>query len=67
MCILFLSSHLLAALIFDSNNFGLLLWKLVKLRGQNEIKPQIGKTFRKYKPIRYYFPDIPIRTCHVHL
>ena len=29
--------------------------KIVKARDLNEIKPPIGKIFRKYKPIWYYF------------
>ena len=53
--LLFLSSHVFNALEFDSNHFGILLWKIVKPRNHNEIKPPIGKIFWKYKPIRYYF------------
>ena len=36
---------------FDNNHFGILLWKIEKLRDQNEIKQPIEKTFR----IRHYF------------
>ena len=43
--ILFLSSHVFTALEFDSNHFGVLLWKIVKPRDHNEIKPSIGKRF----------------------
>ena len=46
--LLFLSSHVFTALEFDSNHFGILLWKIVKPRDHNEIKPPIGKMFRKY-------------------
>ena len=42
ICLLFLSSHVLTALEFDSNYFGVLLWKIVKPRNHNEIKPPIG-------------------------
>ena len=52
---LFLSLHVFTGLEFDSNHFGFLLWKMVKPRDHNEIKPTIGKIFRKYKPIRHYF------------
>ena len=45
ICILFLSSHVFTALEFDSNHFGVLLWKIVKPRDYNEIKPPIGKMF----------------------
>ena len=47
---LFLSSHVFTALEFDSNHFGILLWKIVKPRDHNEIKPPIAKIVRKYKP-----------------
>ena len=53
--ILFLSSPVFTALELDSNHFDFLLWKLVKPRDHNEIKPPIGKIFRKYKPVRHYF------------
>ena len=43
--ILFLSSHVFTALEFDSSHFGVLLWKIVKPRDHNEIKPSIGKMF----------------------
>ena len=39
LCLLFLSSH-----VFDSNYFGILLWKIVKRCDHNETKPPIGKT-----------------------
>ena len=37
--ILFLSSRVFTALELDSNHFDFLLWKLVKQRDHNEIKP----------------------------
>ena len=46
--LLFLSSHVFTALEFDSNHFDILLWKIVKPHDHNEIKPPIGKMFRKY-------------------
>ena len=49
--LLFLSWHVFNALEFNSNHFGILLWKIVKPRDHNEIKPPIGKIFWKYKPI----------------
>ena len=52
--LLFLPSHVLTALEYDGNHFGILLWKIVKPRDHNEIKPPIGKIFRKYKTIRHY-------------
>ena len=55
ICLLFISSHVFTTLEFDSNHFGILLWKIVKPRDHNEIKPPIGKIFRKCKPIRHYF------------
>ena len=55
LCLLFLSSHVFATLQFDSNHFGILLWKIVKLRDHNETKPPIGKIFLQYKSIWYYF------------
>ena len=66
LCLLFLSSHIFIALEFDSNHFGVLLWKLVNPRDHSEIKPPIGKIFRKYKPIRYicYCPE---NNCRAHL
>ena len=53
ICLLFFSSHVFTA--FDSNHFGILLWEIVRPRDCDEIKPLIGKIFRKYKPIRHYF------------
>ena len=53
--ILFLSSHIFTVLEFDSNHFGILPLKTVKPRDYNEIKPFIGKIFRKDKPDRHYF------------
>ena len=50
--LLFLSSQVFAALQFDSNYFGALLWEIVKSCVHNETKPPIGKIFRKYKPIK---------------
>ena len=55
ICIFFFSSHVFTALEFDSNHFGILIWKVKKPRDHNKIKPPIGKVFQKYKPIRYYF------------
>ena len=54
ICLLFLPSHVFTALEFDGNHFGILLWKIVKPRDHNEIKPPIGKIFWKYKTIRHY-------------
>ena len=55
LCLLFLSSHVFTASDFESIYFGILLWKLVNPRDHSEIKPTIGKIFRKYKPIRHHF------------
>ena len=55
ICFLFFSLHAFTALEFDSNHFGILLWKMVKPRHHNDIKQPIGKIFLKYKPIRHYF------------
>ena len=52
---LFSSSHIFTALEFDNNHSGILLWKILKPRDHNEIKPPIGKMFRKYKSIRHHF------------
>ena len=49
VCLLSSSSHVFTALGFASNHFGVLLWKIVKPCDHNEIKPAIGKVFRKYK------------------
>ena len=38
-CLLFSFSHVFTALGLDSNHFGTLLWKIIKPRGHNEIKP----------------------------
>ena len=54
-CLLFLSWHVFATWEFDSNYFGILLWKIVKPREYNETKPPIAKIFRNYKPVRHYF------------
>ena len=54
ICLLVLSSYVFTALMFDSNHFGILLWKIVKPRDYNEIKPPIGKIYRKYKPMINY-------------
>ena len=53
--LLFLSSHVFTTLEFDSSHFGVRLSKIVEPRDHNEIKPPIGKIFRKYKPVRHYF------------
>ena len=45
----FLSSLIFTALEFDKNYFSILLWEIVKSRDLNEIKPSIGKIFRKYR------------------
>ena len=66
VCLLFLSSHIFTDLEFDRNHFGILFWKIVKPRDHNEIKPPIGKIFRKYKVIRHIFWR-PENTCHAHL
>ena len=50
-----LSSHVLSALVVDNNHFGFLIWKIVKLRDNNETKPPIKKILQNYKPIRHYF------------
>ena len=55
MFLLFLSCYVFSVLEFDSYHFGILLCKIVKSRDHNEIKPPIGKIFRKFKPIRHYF------------
>ena len=55
MSLFFLSSHLFFALKFDSNYFGILLLKIVKLRDYDEIKPPIEIVFQKYRPARHYF------------
>ena len=49
------TSHVFTGLKFDSIYFGILLWKIVKPRTNNEIEPPIRKIYQKYKPIRYYF------------
>ena len=54
-CLLFSPAHVFVALICNINHFGILFWKIVKPRDDNEIKPPIGKIFRKYKPITHYF------------
>ena len=54
ICLFVLSSHVFITLKFNSNPFGILLWKVVKPRDRNKINPTIGKIFRKYKPIRHY-------------
>ena len=46
-CLFCLSSHVFAALQFDSNYFDILLLKIVKSRYHNETKPPIGKILRK--------------------
>ena len=33
-----LSSHVFTALVFDSNHFGILIWKIVKPRDYNKLK-----------------------------
>ena len=50
-CLLFLSSLVFTALEFDSNYFGILLWKVVKPSEHDETKPPIRKIFQKYKLI----------------
>ena len=49
VCLLFLPSHAFTTLEFASNHFGILLWKIVRPCDHNEIKPPIGKIFRKCK------------------
>ena len=43
------------SLPLDNNYFGILLWKIVKPRDHNKIKPLIGTIFQKHNPIRHYF------------
>ena len=50
---------------FDSDQFGILLWKIIKPRDHNETKLSIGKILRKYKPIRHYF--VPENSFRAHL
>ena len=50
-CLLFSSSHVLTFLGFDSNYFGILLWKIVKPRDNRKNMP----IFQKCKPITHYF------------
>ena len=50
---LFLTVHIFSGLEFASDSSDILFWKIVKPRDHNEIKPPIGKIFRKYKPIRH--------------
>ena len=45
--LLLFCSHVLTALEFDSSYFVILLWKIVKTREHNEIKPPVGKIFQK--------------------
>ena len=54
-CLLFSPTHVFVTLICNINHFGILFWKIVKPHDDNEIKPPIGKIFRKYKPITHYF------------
>ena len=60
LCLLFFalpslpSSHVFAALQFNINYFGILLWKIVKPRNCNETKLPIRKNPWKYKAIRHY-------------
>ena len=65
ICLLFSSSYAFTALEFDSNHFGALIWKIVKPRDHNEIKPPIGKILQKYKPIRHFVR--PENNCRAHL
>ena len=51
LCLLFSSFHVLTALEFDSNYFGILLWKIVKRRDNQKNMP----IFQKCKPITHYF------------
>ena len=55
LCLLFLFSHIFTDLEIDSNYFGILVWKILKSRDHNEIKPPIGKIFQKCKLVKYYF------------
>ena len=47
VCLVLLSSYAFTALQFDSSHFAILLWKRVKPRDLKEIRPPIGKIFRK--------------------
>ena len=49
ICLLFLSSHVFSTLEFDSNNFGILLWKIVKLHDHNEIKSHHSEKYSEIK------------------
>ena len=55
----FVSSHVFIALEFYKNHFVILIWKIVKSCYHNEIKPPIGKIFRKYEAIRHFFVISP--------
>ena len=52
---LFLSSLVFTPLEFDSNYFSNVLFKILKPRDHNEIKPPLGKKFQKYNPVTHYF------------
>ena len=59
LSLLSFSWHILTVSEFDINYFDILFWKIVKPRDHNEIKPPVGKIFRKYKPIIPYFVITP--------
>ena len=46
------------ALEFDSNNFDIMHWKILKSQGHNEIKPPIGEVFWKYKTNQTLFCNV---------
>ena len=54
-CAQLVSLHVFTTLEFESNYLTNLLWKIVKSRDHNKIKPPIGKIFRKYESIRHHF------------
>ena len=54
ICFFLLSSHVFTILEFDSNHFGILLWKMVKPCDHNEVKPPIEKIFWKYNYYNKY-------------
>ena len=54
ICLIFLSPHIFTALEFNGIHFDILLWKIVKPRDHNEIKPPMRKIFQKYKTTQHY-------------
>ena len=64
--LIFLSSHEFVALQSDSNYFGILLWIIIKTRGNNETKPPIGKYFANINQSGIMF-QCPQNNCLCHL